>query len=356
VTASRSRFLDSAAFASLYVTLTNALKLGDWLQLDVFKTNGVRVTLHATNTFGAFNISPFVSSLMDQINSNAALQTADGVVAEDFGAIDSSQWQFTLRARTLDLGLSRIQAILDGSPTLLASPGATNHLDSNLTDLQPRNHLYVAAGVTNLAVAFPLDTAALADGHHELTAVAYEGSHVRTQTPVTQMVIVSNTPLSAVFATLVGDTNAALEATLVFSVTANTNTIASIELFSTGGSLGVVTNQASAKFSVVGPNLGSGLHPFYAIVTAVSGARYRTETKWIRLVNAESPFSLAITGPPPQLSWPALAGRQYDILSADDLTQNFQLRQTVLPTNGIGHWRDDVSNVSNRFYRVRSAP
>jgi uncharacterized protein (TIGR03790 family) len=357
VTASRSQFLDTVAFASLYVTFTNALKLEqDWMQLDVLKTNGVRVTLQVTNTFGRYNISPFILSLMDRVNSHAALQTPDGVVAEDFLSLDTSQYQFKLRARTPGSGGARIQVVVDGTPTLLVSPGATNRLDSNLSDLQPRNHLYVTAGVTNLAVTFPLDTTPLADGYHELTAVAYEGSHVWTQTRITQPIIVSNTPLSAVFATVVGDTNAAVEAALGFSVTANTDAVASIELFSTGGSLGIVTNQASGTFSILGTNLGGGLHPFYAIVTAVSGAQYRTETKWIRLVSIESPFALTITGIPPLLSWPALAGRRYDILSADGLTNDFQLRQTVQATNAIEQWRDDAPNGSNRFYWVRSAP
>lgn len=355
VTASRSTFLDSVAFASCSLVLTNAPLLGDWLQLDVVKTNGLRVTLSATNTVANNALGPLIQSLMDQVNSNADLQTPDGVAAEDFAPNSSGQWQFTLRARVPGLGPSQVQAILSGSPTILSHPGATNHLDANLSDVQPRNHLFLTVGVTNLAFSFPLDTTALADGHHAITAIAYEGSHVRTRTPVAQMVLISNTPLSAAFAILVGDTNSALEATLVFLVTASTNSVASLELFSTGGSLGVVSNQAGATFSVAATNLGVGLHPFYAVVAASSGAQYRTETKWIRLVGTESPFSLAIAGTPPLLSWPAVAGRRYDILSADSVTNGFQLRETVLPANAAGQWIDGGPIVSNRFYRVHSA-
>ena len=55
----------------------------------------------------------------------------------------------------------------------------------------------MTAGLTNLAVSFALDTTTLADGYHQLTAVAYEGSHVRTQTRLDQSVVIHNTPLSA---------------------------------------------------------------------------------------------------------------------------------------------------------------
>ncbi len=133
--------------------------------------------------------------------------------------------------------------------------------------------------MTNLPLAFAFGTATQPDGFHELTAVAYEGSHVRTQRRVAQAVRIQNTPLSAVFTTLVGDTNTALEATLQFSVVANTNGVTKIELFSTGGSLAVVTNQSSAVFAVAGTTLGAGLHPFYAVVTAGGGQQYRIAPK-----------------------------------------------------------------------------
>jgi hypothetical protein len=206
-----------------------------------------------------------------------------------------------------------------------------------------------------LPLAFQLDTISLADGHHELTAVGYEGSHVCTQAPITQSIVISNTPLAATFVTLLGDTNSAAEGKLVFSVSANQNQVASIELFSTGGSLGVITNQVAGTFSVSGAYLGVGLHPFYAIVTATSGAQYRTETKWIRLVDQEAPFPLTIVGTPSVLYWPAVAGRQYDILSADVLTNGFLVRASVVPTNDFGQWLDGEPNQTTRYYRVRSS-
>ncbi len=173
---------------------------------------------------------------------------------------------------------------------------------------------------------------------------------------MTQTVRIQNGPLSATFTTLVGDTNSALEAALQFSVIANTNNITKIELFSTGGSLGSVAGQSSATFSVAGTNLGPGLHPFYAILTASGGQQYRTEPKWIRLIATEPQFPISITTPPPRLSWRATAGRSYDILSATNITDSFQVRQTITPSNSSAQWTDSSAGESQRFYRVRVSP
>ena len=142
-------------------------------------------------------------------------------------------------------------------------------------------------------------------GHHVHGRLAYEGSHVRTQKRLAQTVRIRNSPLAATFATLVGGSNTLLGVTLQFSVGANTNNIARIELFSTGGSLASVLNQTNATFSVPGANLGVGLHSFYAIVTAANGSQYRTETQWIRLVDTPPPFALSLVQPAPVLTWPA---------------------------------------------------
>ena len=158
-----------------------------------------------------------------------------------------------------------------------------------------------------------------------------------------------------IFTTLVGDTNTALEATLQFSVVANTNNISKIELFSTGGSLTNVLGQSNIVFSVAGTNLDLGLHPFYAVVTASSGKQYRTETKWIRLVGQDAPFPVSLIVPPPKLAWPATAGRSYDILSQTNVALAFQPSATVIPSNSAAQWTDTNATAAQRFYRVRTS-
>jgi len=179
---------------------------------------------------------------------------------------------------------------------------------------------------------------------------------VRTQTRVSQSIEIQNGPLSASFTTLLGDTNTLLDATLQFSAVANTNNVSKIELFSTGGPLTNVTGQSSAVFSVAGTNLGLGLHPFYAIVTATTGKQYRTETKWIRLVeNPDIPFLLRITTTPPRLAWSAIAGLRYDVLSATNITQPFGVQDTITASNSAAQWVDTNAAPAQRFYRVRTA-
>ncbi len=75
---------------------------------------------------------------------------------------------------------------------------------------------------------------------------------------------------------------------------------------------------------------------------------------WIRLVGADSPFTVTITTPPPSMAWPAAAGRSYDVLSAANVTGSYQLNATVVPTNSAAHWTDSIP-ATQRFYRVRTS-
>jgi hypothetical protein len=205
-------------------------------------------------------------------------------------------------------------------------------------------------------LTFPFNTSSQPNGYHQLMAVAYEGSHVRTQKRVSQTVQIQNGLLSATFKTLFGGSNTLVGASLQFYVAANTGAIAKIELFSTGGSLGSVSNLSSAVFSVPGTNLDLGLHPFYAIVTAATGQQYRTQTEWIRLINTpEAPFKLSIMAPPPTVSWIATAGRIYNILSTTNLTSSFQLSASITASNSTAQWTDPSPQAPVRFYRVQTA-
>jgi hypothetical protein len=358
--ASATNFLDTVAYGyygsdGTGFSAANHPNVGDYLQLVVTKTNGTQVTLAVTNTVPGTTISALTGQLISAINGNSALQAADGLVAGDFIPYDGygiPYAQFNLYARTAGWPASQILADFSSSTDLDITPIGIQALNQNVSDLQPRNHLYLTAGVTNLSLTFPLDTTALSDGSHELAAVVYEGSHVRTQARVSQNVRVQNTPLSATFTTLAGASNTVLNFTLLFSVAANTNTISKIELFTTGGSVGVVSNLSSATFTVAATNLGIGLHPFYAVVTRSDGKQYRTEMKWIRIGGAEPPFWLTMTAPPPTIAWPATAGRLYQVLNATNITDTFQLRAAVTPSNSPGVWIETITGAPRKFYRV----
>jgi len=354
ISAARTNFIDSIAWGYRSYLISGAVVSNDILQITTTKTNGAIVTVAVTNLITGTTLTSFAQRLIDGVNTNASLQGNDGLVAEDLVTDTSTIIEFNLRARGTGINAAQIQANLSGSFTI--QPTGTLRLNQNLSDLQPRNHIYIASGMTNLAVSFPFNTTAQADGYHELTAVAYEGTHVRTQKRLAQTVQIHNTILSATFVSLLGGTNTAVEATLQFSVTANTNSsaVSKIELFSTGGLLATVTGQSNAVFSVAGTNLDLGLHGFYAIMTLNNGQQYRTDTKWIRLVGASPAFSLTLTNPPPTITWPAVAGRPYQILSATNITETFQLRGSVTPTNSLGSWTEPNA-APRQFYRISAA-
>lgn len=287
LTASRGTFLDSVANGLRTFNVTGTIALGAWLQLNVTKTNGVVIGVSVTNLSGSATLYDLAQQLATAINSSPALQGGDGLVAEDLATGTFGTASFNLRARGSGRDAAAIQVRLITSTSLGASPSALMRLDANLSDLYPRNHLYVAAGASQLASSFPLDTTRLADGFHELTAVAYEGTHVRTQTRITLPVQIRNTSLSASLTLLDVADPATAQGTYHIEVAANTNNVSAISLFSTGGLLNTVANQSVATFTIDGSALGAGLHPFYAQVQTSSGAQYRTPVRWVRLVNPQ---------------------------------------------------------------------
>lgn len=355
--ASRGNFLDSIAAGYRYVFVTNSPGIGDWIQLTVIKTNGNTLSLAVTNTVSGATIGQLVSDLINLVNHSASLQTSDGVTISDSTDYDPyglDAADFYIYAGSAGWPAARLQVALTASTNLqiLSAPG--NFLDDNLSDLQPRNNVYVASGLAYLPVSYNLDTTLLADGYHALTLVAYEGTSVRTQVQISRNVMVQNSGLSAALNTLFGGSNTDLSAVMRFSVVANSNDVSSIELFTTGGSVGIVSNEASAFFSVAGTNLGLGLHPFYAVVTEANGKQFRTQTTWVRLIGQEPAFAVSASYPPLTLSWPATAGRGYDILSAPTLLGIYTVAATVIPSNSVATWIT-TNSLAPGFYQVRTS-
>jgi uncharacterized protein (TIGR03790 family) len=349
LTASRPTFLDTVATGYLGILINNTAASGDWLQVEVTKTNGVQVIVAATNTTAGSTLVTLAQNLVDQVNSSPDLQSADGCYAGDFFATDA-QAQFYLYPRSAGWAAAQAQATLSASSNLTVFPASTAPLQDNVSDLRPRNHLYLNSGVATLPVNFTLDTTQLADGFHELAAVAYEGSSVRTQTRLTRTVVVQNTPLSANLTSLIAGTNVTLDTPLQFAVSANESNISRIELFSTGGSIGAASNQPNAAIAVPSGMLELGLHPFYALVSDTAGHQYRTQTVWIRLIPS---FRLTISSSPPTLSWPTLVGQEYEILMTTNLSSSPQVVASITAANSVTEWPIPASSALTSFYQVR---
>jgi hypothetical protein len=281
--ASQPAFLASQALGLQgYTVISNSPPTNAWIQFTFTKTNGQVVVVAVTNQSGG-NSPALVSQLFTAINMNPSLQGSDGVLADDY-VLNPGSVTFNLYARSPGYRAATIQVFPQFYKVIMSTPQGT--LTQNLSDLQPRNHLYVTAGASSVALTFLLDTTALADGYHELTAVAYEGSDMRTQTQETLPVQIQNSSLSATL-TLLDLTNPApVQGTYHIQVAANTNTASLITLYSTGGALGAVTNQSTATFPVAGTNLWAGWHPFYAMVKTSDGLEYRTGTQWVQLISS----------------------------------------------------------------------
>ena len=284
--ASQPALLASQAYGMQgYSEFSNSIPSNSWMQFTFTKTNGQIVVVAVTNQSPS-NSAALATQLYNAINANPALQGSDGVVAEDYAVNQYGTLNFTtfnLYAQSPGYQAATIQIIPTVSSIKVPSfstSGST--LTQNLSDLQPRNHLYVTAGASSLALTFPLDTTTLADGYHELTAVAYEGSDVRTETQVTVPVQIQNTSLSATLTLLDLTNQAPVQGTYHIQVAANTNTVSLITLYSTGGALDTATNESTVTFQVNGTNLWAGLHPFYAIVETSDGLQYRTQTQWVQ--------------------------------------------------------------------------
>jgi uncharacterized protein (TIGR03790 family) len=348
VTAAQPTFLDSTAYGYHFVQASNNPNVGDWLQMTFLKTNGASVTVAATNTQPGASIASLLQALMIQINANPALQTADGANASDLVDQGNGFYGFLVNAASPGWPAAQIQTVFTSSTNLDATPAGTNALEDNVSDLQPRAHVYLSSGAASLPLQFTLDTTRFADGFHDLTAVAYEGTSVRTQTRAEQTVQFRNTALSATFAALAAASNG----DLTFGIAANATNIARLELFSTGGAVAVAIGEPAAQLAAPAATLGVGLHPFYAVVTDANGHQYQTPTTWEQI----PVLQLSVSGPPQALSWPAIAGRQYSVLAATNLGGAFQVAGTVLATNAQAQWTISAPPAGAVFYQVSVAP
>jgi uncharacterized protein (TIGR03790 family) len=352
--ASRTNFLDSTAYGIRELTVAGEVVVGDYLSLTVIRTNGALVQLGVTNSTAGTTLLEFTQRLLNLANNpDTGLQGVDGVTGQDLqdptqGA--TSQIAFALRANAPGWAASQIQARLEGSFTI--TPLNQAPLNRNVDDLKHRNHLYISAGLGTLTAAATFNTALHPDGPHRLTAIAYEGTSVRTQTRTDTSIQISNNTWKAVLSPLLAGSNSAVSATLQFRVTASIATISNIELFTTGGLVASASGVNEATFNIAGNSLGVGAHEFYAVVTSNNGQRYRTSVVPVRLVTTAPPVRLVLSTPPPTLSWAAVAGRQYQVLGADNLPGPYTLQATVLPTNSAAEWTDPLPS-SSRFYRVK---
>lgn len=265
-----------------YTVINTATPTNAWIQFTFTLTNGQPVVVKVTNQAGG-NAIALASQIVSAINATPALQGSNGVVADDYQS-NGGTATFNVYARNPGFAAAGIRVQPAEYMVIMTTTPGT--LTQNQPNLEPRNHLYVTAGAARLGVTFALATTNWSDGYHQLTAVAYEGSNVRTETPVTVPVQIQNSSLSAMMTLLDVTSPAPVQNTYHIQVTANTNTVSQITLYSTGGAVGSSNNVSTVVFPVAGTNLWGGAHPFYAVVKTVDGLAYRTQTQTITLVDS----------------------------------------------------------------------
>jgi hypothetical protein len=244
----------------------------------------MQVVVGVTNQSSNGKPMTLARELMEKFNARAELQGADGVVAEDLTEGWFGSGYFNLRARSAGLEASGAAVRFTATAGLTTAPGGDFvPLQHNLSDLQPRAHVLVRSGLRVLSGRNAWDTRRVEDGFHELTAVGYEGSHVQTPSRISLPVEVRNSALRAEVVLSGTHEVRSLGVPLLVQVTANTNLVSAIRLYSTGGLIGMATDQGSAKFTVAAASLGTGRHPIYAVVDRADGRRFRTQTWYVRL-------------------------------------------------------------------------
>lgn len=358
--------LDTVAYGARSYLITNTPAPGDFLELRITRTNGL-ISVHSVTNQNNLKLNEFVKSLLARVEADSSLKGPDGVVIEDinmhedfpytpyaYGTNDHSG-TFTIRAAAPGWPQSQIQVVFHGSPSMEIETAGTNRLDENVSDLRPRAHLYLSAGFTNLYVNHLLDTTRLSDGHHEFTAVGYEGTHVRTQTRVSLPVIVRNTGLEASLSA--SAESVPVGSPLVLEATSSALG-ATFELHGTGGVLSIASNNPAPVFILDSARLGVGLHSFAALATDAHGARYRTAPVPVRVLPSGVPaqgFTVAVWQPDAQLTWPAEPGRKYDVLRTTNPAGPYAVVATLQATNSVAIWKDPEGLHTVGFYRVRTS-
>ena len=87
-------------------------------------------------------------------------------------------------------------------------------------------------------------------------------------------------------------------------------------------------------------------------MTETSGHQYQTPTIWEQV----PALQLSLSGPPQTLLWPAIPGRQYNILAATNLAGAFQTVTNLLATNAQAQWAITPPPSGALFYRVSVTP
>ena len=178
-----TNLLDGVYPAREFIGLAGTASNGDTAACLITLTNGAVVTNTAVASAGE-SAASVLARLMALVNSNAALQGTDGVVAKYW--VPTASASAALQARTpgpqgFNLQVDyRVTQAFPGSG-LNTNYAFVDRFNDNLSVLRARGGVLISAGRTALGAGYLLATTNLADGPHVLEAVACDGGGPGTQ-------------------------------------------------------------------------------------------------------------------------------------------------------------------------------
>ncbi|MBN1269173.1 MAG: TIGR03790 family protein [Kiritimatiellae bacterium] len=193
-----TNLLESNYEAMEYIQVSGTAKTGDVVRCIITLTNGTAVTNLVVAMQGE-SAAAVMDRLRQVINSNAALQAADGVFANRHA--DQAVSKISLDARTGGPQGHNLFVDYDVIPAppptgLDASDSFSDNFNDNESDLTARGNMLFWCGRDPLTATFSWDTTAWDDGPHTIRAVAKLGTATKVQGHCLLPIIVSNSALT----------------------------------------------------------------------------------------------------------------------------------------------------------------
>ena len=320
----RTNFLEAVYNAHEQLTLSGTPVSGDVLRLVITNLAGVAVTNEVVASAND-DINTLLHKLASTVNSNPSLQGGDGCemkwVTVTNIYYNPSEHEGYLVARTntwQGYNLHVAYSVITQPSSSLVGPGFTDYFNDNSNVLSARATVFLSEGRTNLVGTYSLVTTNIADGPHELTAIVYEGTAVRTQGRVTIPFVVDNNAIACAITNPPTDGTALLSESVTAYVQASA--VTSVEFY-VEGKLMASTNAPPYVFSFAATNYGVGRVNLQAKAFASGG-------------NSVLSSSVVLTILP-----------DYDF---DELDDNWEIQNwgSITVTSGTNDWDND--RVNNR--------
>ncbi len=194
-----TNFLETTYQAKKQLILEGTPATGDVLRLIITRLDGVVVTNSVTATISENTPAKLLTRLMDIVNTNGALTSTSGCVLQwliDWGP-SADLWVVSRTNTYAGYNLFIDYQIVTNTGSGLSTNDIFSSIcNGNKDVMAARASVFLAEGLTNLAVGYSLNTTNLSDGPHELMAVAYEGTALKTQGRSRVPFIVDNNVIS----------------------------------------------------------------------------------------------------------------------------------------------------------------